>query len=70
MNSQRIIGIVLLIIGIALLFTGLHASHSLADRAHDLIFGRYTKTTALYIFGGGALALIGLLTALFTPGKR
>ncbi len=68
MNGQRIVGIVLLIIGVALLFTGLHASHSLADKTHNLIFGRYTQATAIYIFGGGALALVGLLMAVI-PGR-
>lgn len=66
MSSQRIVGIVLLIIGGALLVTGLHASHSLADRAHDLIFGRYTRTTAFYIFGGIAMGIAGLLMTLFS----
>ena len=68
MNGQRIVGIVLLIIGIALLFTGLHASHSLADKAHNLIFGRYTQATAIYIFGGGAIGLVGLLMTVI-PGR-
>ncbi len=68
MNTQRIVGIVLLIIGIALLFTGLHASNSLGDQAHNLVFGRYTEATAFYIFGGGAIALIGLLMAVI-PGR-
>ncbi len=70
MNGQRIVGIVLLVIGIGLLITGLESRHSLADQAHDLIFGRYTRDTAIYIFGGAALAIIGLLTTLFTSNKK
>jgi len=69
MNSQRIVGVVLLIIGVALLVAGLHASHSMADRTHDLIFGRYTKMTALYIFGGIALGIAGLLMAIFSSRR-
>lgn len=70
MNGQRIIGIVLLIIGIALLFIGLHASNSLADKTHNLIFGRYTQATAIYIFGGGAMGLVGILMTVFPVRSR
>ncbi len=70
MNGQRITGIVLLIVGIVLLFYGLHASNSLADKAHNLIFGRYTQATAIYIFGGGAIGLAGLLMTVFAGRSR
>ena len=70
MSGQRIVGIVLLVIGIGLLITGLHSTHSLADRAHHLIFGRYTKDTAIYIFGGLALAIAGLLMAVLASPRK
>jgi hypothetical protein len=65
MSSQRIIGVVLLVIGVILLIVGMNASHSAADQVSNTFTGRFTHDTALYIFGGGAAALFGLLLVLF-----
>jgi hypothetical protein len=64
MSSRRIIGIVLLVAGVALLVVGMNASHSAADQISNTFTGRFTHETAWYIFGGGALALFGLLVAV------
>ena len=65
MSPQRILGIVLLVGGIALLIVGMNASHSAADQISNTFTGRFTRETAWYIFGGGAAALFGLLLVLF-----
>jgi branched-subunit amino acid permease len=65
MSAQRIFGIVLLVIGVVLLVVGMNASHSAADQVSNTFTGRFTHETALYIFGGGAAALLGLL--MFLP---
>ena len=65
MSPQRIIGIVLLVIGMALIVVGMNASHSVADQVSNTFTGKFTHDTALYIFGGVAVALIGLLMNLF-----
>ena len=65
MSPQRIVGIVLLVGGIALLIVGMNASHSAADQISNTFTGRFTHETAWYIFGGGAAALFGLLLVLF-----
>jgi len=71
MSPQRILGIVLLVGGIALLIVGMNASHSAADQISNTFTGRFTHETAWYIFGGGAAALFGLLLVLFgMRGKR
>jgi uncharacterized membrane protein YidH (DUF202 family) len=67
MGPQRILGIVLLIVGIVLLAFGLHASNSAADQITNTFMGRFTQTTMWYIIGGIALAVIGLLVSLFGP---
>ncbi|MGA2581791.1 MAG: DUF3185 family protein [Tepidisphaeraceae bacterium] len=70
MSSQRIFGTVLLVIGILLLIVGMNASHSAADQLSNTFTGRFTHDTALYIFGGGAAALLGLLLVLVTPIRK
>ena len=61
MNTQRILGIVLLVMGVILLIVGLNASHSAADQISNTFTGRFTGATAWYIFGGAAAALFGFL---------
>ena len=65
MSTQRIVGIVLLVIGVILLIVGMNASHSAADQISNTFTGRFTHDTAVYIFGGGAAALGGLLMVVF-----
>lgn len=64
MNTQRIVGIVLLVLGIVLFFVGLHASHSVVDQTKNFFVGRFTRDTALYIFGGLAMGIVGLLMTI------
>jgi hypothetical protein len=65
MSTQRIFGIVLLVIGGVLLMVGMNASHSAADQISNTFTGRFTQDTAWYIYGGGAAALFGLLLVVF-----
>lgn len=65
MTSQSIIGILVLLGGIALLVFGLNASHSLADNVSNTFTGRFTQETTWYIIGGIAVGIFGL-SLLFT----
>ena len=69
MSSQRVIGIVLLVVGVAALATGLHASHSVVDRVSSSLTGRFTEATTWYIIGGAASGLVGLFLLGF-GGRR
>jgi uncharacterized membrane protein len=69
MNSQRIGGIVLLVVGVILIVIGLNSSHSVADQFSNTFTGRFTQATTWYIVGGMAAALLGLLTVVFRGGK-
>ena len=64
MSPQRILGIVLLIVGVVLFVVGMNSSHSVADQVSDTFTGRFTKGTMGYIVGGIASALVGLLMLL------
>jgi hypothetical protein len=69
MSTQRIFGMVLLIVGVVLLIAGMHASHSAADQISNTFTGRFTNETLWYILGGGAAALFGLLLVTVGGGK-
>ena len=68
LNSQRIVGIVLLVIGLALVVVGLNATDSLADRWSNFFTGHYTDTTVWYLAGGIAAAVVGVILA--ASGRR
>ncbi len=70
MPAQRIIGIVLLIVGVILLMMGMNASDSVADRVSETFTGRFTDTTTWYIVGGIGAALLGLLMVLVGVKRR
>jgi hypothetical protein len=65
MTPQRILGVVLLIIGVAVLIIGMNSSHSLPDQVSNTFTGRFTGTTMWYILGGIAAGLVGLLMVVF-----
>lgn len=64
MTPQRILGVVVLVVGIILLVMGLNASGSVADQVSETFTGRYTDHTTWYIIGGIALSIIGLAVTL------
>ena len=59
LSITRIIGLVLLIAGIALTTRGAVASNSAADDASRFFRGRLTQNTTWYILGGIATAAVG-----------
>jgi uncharacterized membrane protein YdcZ (DUF606 family) len=64
MNPQRILGVVLVVVGVILLSVGINASHSLADQVSNTFTGRFTQATTWYVVGGIASALLGVLMVL------
>lgn len=68
MNRQRLLGTVLLAVGVILLVVGMNASHSMADQWSNFFTGKFTDKTVWYIVGGVASVLVGL--SLFMFGRR
>lgn len=69
MNSQRILGIVLLAVGVIVLLFGLNASDSVTDSVKEGLTGRFTDKTMWYIVGGAALAVAGGAMATLGGGR-
>jgi drug/metabolite transporter (DMT)-like permease len=69
MNIVRIIGVVLLIVGAVLIVVGVSASRSLVDNVSNFFTGHFTESTMWYIFGGVAIAVVGLLLAIGVIGR-
>ncbi|MDP9173634.1 MAG: DUF3185 family protein [Planctomycetota bacterium] len=70
MSPQRMLGIVLLVIGIGVLIMGMNATHSIADQTTNTFTGHFTDHTTLYIIAGIALGIVGFVMALFNPGGK
>ncbi|MCP3164221.1 DUF3185 family protein [Myxococcus qinghaiensis] len=70
MGIIRLVGVMLAVAGGVLLWTGLNARESLTERASQVLTGKYSENTTLYIAGGGAALAGGILLALFGGGSR
>ncbi len=68
MPAQRILGLVLLVVGIVLLIFGYNASQSITEQSMETLTGRYTDTTTGYVIAGAAAAVAGL--GLLAFGRR
>ncbi|WP_308686705.1 DUF3185 family protein [Stigmatella ashevillensis] len=66
----RLVGVVLAVVGAVVLWSGLKARDSLAERATELFTGRNTDKTTLYLAGGGGALAGGILLVLFGGGGR
>ncbi len=59
MGNNKLVGIVLLVIGVLLLFFGWQSSQSVDDQVMEAFTGRFTETTTWYIIGGAVLVVVG-----------
>ena len=69
-NQSRIIGIVLLVLGVGLLVVGLNSSHSAVDQLSNTFTGRFTQSTTWYILGGAVAGIVGLFMLFGGPRGR
>lgn len=64
MGANRVMGIVLLVIGLVLLYFGWQASQSVGDQISETFTGRFTDSTMWFLILGAAAAVGGLLLAV------
>jgi hypothetical protein len=70
MSTQRIVGVVLIVVGVILAVIGFNASDSVADQVSETFTGKFTDSTTWYIIGGIGLGLLGLLMTVMGKGRK
>lgn len=61
MNTNKLIAIVLLVLGAILLYMGYQSSQGLDDQVSEAFTGNFTDQTMWYLIGGGISAVAGLV---------
>lgn len=64
MQDKKLIGAVLIVVGVILLFFGFNASQSLGDQLTETLTGRFTEETMLMIVAGAVAVAAGAYLAL------
>jgi Protein of unknown function (DUF3185) len=64
MGTNKVIAIVLLVVGAILLYFGLNATDAPLEQARETITGDYSQQTMLYLLGGAAAAIGGIAMLL------
>jgi len=63
-DGKRIIGVVLLVVGVVLLYFGMHATDAPVEHARETLTGNYSDRTMFYLIAGAAAGIAGLATLL------
>jgi hypothetical protein len=69
MNVIRIIGLILLAVGVTLLIFGYNASQSVGERIVEGFTGHFTNQTMWYLIGGVAAVVAGLGLSIWGGGR-
>lgn len=65
MGSSKLVGIVLLVVGVALLYFGYQSTQSVGNQLTETVTGRFTDETMWYLIGGAAAAAAGAFLMFF-----
>ena len=65
MGNQKLVGVVLLVVVVALLYFGYQSSQSVGGQISESLTGRFTDETMWYLIGGAAAAAAGAFMAFF-----
>lgn len=61
MNTMKVIGIALIVIGAVILYFGYNASQSVTEQLTETLTGRFSDETMLYFLGGAIAIVTGLV---------
>ena len=61
MQQNKIIGIILLVIGAMALYFGFNATNAPMEEVTEAFTGRYSDQTMLYLIGGAVAGIAGLV---------
>lgn len=65
MTSNRILALVLIVVGLILLFFAYQSSQSLGDQVTEAVTGRFTDSTIWFLILGAASAVAGVGMLVF-----
>lgn len=65
MGSNKLIGVVLLVVGVLLLYFGYSASQSVGDQVSETFTGQFTDETMWFLVGGAAAVAAGGFMVFF-----
>lgn len=65
MGNQKLVGIVLLVVGAVLLYFGYQSSQSVGGQITESLTGRFTDEAMWYLIGGAAAAAAGAFMTFF-----
>lgn len=65
MAGSKLVGVVLLVVGIALLYFGYQSTQSIGNQLAETVTGRFTDETMWYLIGGAAAAAAGAFMTFF-----
>lgn len=65
MGSQKLVGMILLVIGLILLYFGWQSTQSVGDQITETLTGRFTDETMWFLIGGAAAVVAGGFMTLF-----
>jgi len=61
MNNNKIIGIILLVVGVIALYFGVNATNAPVEEMSEALTGQYSDQTMLYLIGGAVAGIAGLV---------
>jgi uncharacterized membrane protein len=61
MNQNKMIGIVLLVVGVIALYFGFNATNAPMEEVTEAFTGKYSDQTMLYLIGGAVAGIAGLV---------
>ncbi len=64
MKNQKLLGVVLLVVGAIILYFGWQSSESVGDKVTEAITGRFTDETMIFIIGGAVALVAGIYLTL------
>lgn len=64
MEFSRTAGVVFVVVGSILLYFGYQSTETVTEQVYETFAGRYTQATMLYLIGGAASLIAGLLLML------
>lgn len=70
MVNNRVLAIVLLVVGLLLLFFAYQSSQSIGDQVTEAVTGRFTESTTWFLILGAASAVASIWLLLFRNSIR